>query len=298
MSEMSPWARSIGHKIKECRLARNMTQEALANGIFSKSYISQLERGSVTPSLRALQLLAGRLGVSCTWLLESATSPVASLLKAAATLCYLGEFQQARKLLRRVQSAAQAHSAEERTEALLLEARLLAFEGGWDGVLETCNLLEEHWRSSGFHHHRHAVTLHYLCGMAWLRKENLRQAVHHWERGLAALGHGGAPPSHDGLTLMCELSDLYVQLGDLEAANRLHTRARAASTQLHSPRDLSRWVLARRCEWPPGRDDVWTENSSESAADLSDAEAWIRAELLLQTARAVRLTTKGPPSDS
>src|SRR5690625_2157286 len=65
MTPIPATAREIGQKVRACRLARNMTQQELAGGVFSKSYVSQVERGAVEPSLRALKFLAARLGVSC-----------------------------------------------------------------------------------------------------------------------------------------------------------------------------------------------------------------------------------------
>ena len=46
-----------------------MTQEELAAPTFSKSYISAVERGKMTPSIPALRLLAERLNVSLAYLL-------------------------------------------------------------------------------------------------------------------------------------------------------------------------------------------------------------------------------------
>src|SRR4051794_33047671 len=53
----------IGQYIRRLRQARGLTQEALANPEFTKGYVSALERGSVRPSLKALEVLARRLQV-------------------------------------------------------------------------------------------------------------------------------------------------------------------------------------------------------------------------------------------
>lgn len=65
---------SVGLKIRELRLARAMTQSALAGPDFSKGFISLLETGRTRISLRAAHVLAGRLGVDVTDLLSAPTN--------------------------------------------------------------------------------------------------------------------------------------------------------------------------------------------------------------------------------
>jgi tetratricopeptide (TPR) repeat protein len=52
----------IGERVRHARIAANLTQQELAGGAYSKSYISAVERGKMTPSFQALQMLAERLG--------------------------------------------------------------------------------------------------------------------------------------------------------------------------------------------------------------------------------------------
>ena len=56
----------VGAKIRAIRLAQKMTQGQLARPDFSISYISAIERGQIQPSLRALAILATRLGLPST----------------------------------------------------------------------------------------------------------------------------------------------------------------------------------------------------------------------------------------
>ena len=60
---------SVGAKIRAARIARRYTQSQLAKPDFSVSYISAIERGQIRPSLRALEILAHRLGLTTTQLL-------------------------------------------------------------------------------------------------------------------------------------------------------------------------------------------------------------------------------------
>ncbi len=50
----------IGLKIKEMRTLQKMTQEELSKGIVNRSFISQLEKGMVSPSIETLEKLAHR----------------------------------------------------------------------------------------------------------------------------------------------------------------------------------------------------------------------------------------------
>src|SRR5437660_10647848 len=65
--------KNVGAKLRAARLAHNYTQGQLAAPDFSVSYISAIERGQIRPSLRALEILATRLGLSSTQLLPQRT---------------------------------------------------------------------------------------------------------------------------------------------------------------------------------------------------------------------------------
>lgn len=62
---------SVGAKIRAARQAKKYTQSQLALPDFSVSYISAIERGQIHPSLRALEILAQRLGLSSAELIHA-----------------------------------------------------------------------------------------------------------------------------------------------------------------------------------------------------------------------------------
>ena len=45
----------IGQRLRDVRRARGLSQQALADGLFSKGYVSSIEHGKIFPSVRALQ---------------------------------------------------------------------------------------------------------------------------------------------------------------------------------------------------------------------------------------------------
>ncbi len=53
----------MGHRIKMLRLQRGMTQSALVQGLFDRTYISRIESGKIVPPLANWQLLAERMNV-------------------------------------------------------------------------------------------------------------------------------------------------------------------------------------------------------------------------------------------
>src|SRR5215472_92006 len=65
---------TVGARLRAARLAKKYTQIQLAAPDFSVSYISAIERGQIQPSLRALEILAGRLGLTSTQLLPNHSS--------------------------------------------------------------------------------------------------------------------------------------------------------------------------------------------------------------------------------
>ena len=56
------WAAELGARIRHRRQALGLTQTELG-APFTKSYVSAIEHGKAVPSLRALWVLSGRLGV-------------------------------------------------------------------------------------------------------------------------------------------------------------------------------------------------------------------------------------------
>jgi tetratricopeptide (TPR) repeat protein len=110
--------KSVGERLRAARIAQHFTQSQLAAPDFSVSYISAIERGQIHPSLRALEILAGRLGLTSTQLLPS-RNPQDERLGVTATL---------------------SERDEDEIEYILLEAQLLITQGRGQ---EALTLLEQ-----------------------------------------------------------------------------------------------------------------------------------------------------------
>lgn len=245
MSDLAVWARAIGQTIRRLRISQGLTQAELAGEHFSKSYISQLERGSVTPSLRALDILAERLGVPTTFFIEATGQYASFLLKIATIAFFTGDIERARALAEEIGKNLEHLRMRERIEYQLLLIRLAGKAGRWTDVHATCRGLEELLAQSPYRSPAITVPFNYWWGKAWLAEGNRRQATRRWEIGLNQLRDNTAPPPEEGLHLMVELADLYRQLGDPHSSDLVTSRALETLNELSNLEGLSRWFLSR-----------------------------------------------------
>lgn len=288
MSDLTAWARAIGQTIRRIRLSQGLTQSDLAGDDFSKSYISQLERGSVVPSLRALDVLAGRLGVPSTFFIEGTGKSTGFLLKIATISCFLGELDQAQQLARRLEPMADQFRYLEQLEYQLLLARLAGKTEQWDKVHEACQSVENQLAQTPYKPSSIAVPQNYWWGKAWLVEGNRRQAVRRWEMGLKHLHVQPGPPGEEGMHLMLELAELYRQLGDAESSQQITTRVKSALEQFTSLESLSRWFLARCIERAYHDDELDDVDLIGESRAVADAESWARAAAMLHAADLAR----------
>lgn len=72
----------LASRLKEARSAAQLTQEQLAGATYSKSYISAIERGKMTPSLPALGRLAERLGQPMSYFLGESDIDLSALAES------------------------------------------------------------------------------------------------------------------------------------------------------------------------------------------------------------------------
>lgn len=70
---------NIGDKIKNARKSLGLSQQQLGGDEFTKGYISQIEKGRVTPSMKVLTLISERLNLPITFFLEEGNSNIAEI---------------------------------------------------------------------------------------------------------------------------------------------------------------------------------------------------------------------------
>src|SRR5579862_2215039 len=59
-----PWMETIGERLRRLRLERGLSQRDLSDPGISYAYISRIEAGTRQPSVKALRMLARKLGVT------------------------------------------------------------------------------------------------------------------------------------------------------------------------------------------------------------------------------------------
>src|SRR5215467_10611087 len=77
---------TIAERVRSARIAANKTQQQLAGDTYSKSYISAVERGKMTPSVQALGVLAERLGLPMSYFLGESDVDLSALAESSASL--------------------------------------------------------------------------------------------------------------------------------------------------------------------------------------------------------------------
>ncbi len=138
----------VGANLRAARLAKKLTQSQLASPDFSVSYISAIERGQIHPSLRAMEILARRLGLSSTHFLPGHSQDSA---KATSS------------------THAQVKSEEE-IELELLEAQIAIRQGAVQQAI--AQLLNVSLKDLS---QRQQVQLRYLLGWAYSQTAQLHE---------------------------------------------------------------------------------------------------------------------------
>lgn len=78
-----PGVGEVGERLRALRVAAGLTQGELAEGRFSKEYVSQIERGKTRPTADTLEWLAERLGVDPAYLGSGVSAEERGLVEAA-----------------------------------------------------------------------------------------------------------------------------------------------------------------------------------------------------------------------
>ncbi len=139
----------LGERVRTARKARGFSQSKLAGDELTKGFISQLESGTVRPSIRSLQIIAARLGKPLEYFLGDepleAEKRVAFHRLAAATAVEQGDWDTVRAEVQRgLDSAAPTGADRARFLELLARAETAAhaYERTFDLVTEALGLVD------------------------------------------------------------------------------------------------------------------------------------------------------------
>ncbi|HEY7125384.1 MAG TPA: helix-turn-helix transcriptional regulator [Ktedonobacterales bacterium] len=209
---------TIAERVRSARIAANKTQQQLAENTYFKSYISAVERGKMVPSVQALGVLAGRLGLPVSFFLGESDADL-SMLTESAALPPSEQHRQAR---------------EDAVVLLLGEAEYALRQRQQDEALKLVGTEEPPEDLAALHRPR----WYWLKGWALILKKFHNEAISTLEKGLSVTEalRAQAPQSQRGhLAEMAEqlrlaLGSAYAELRQVELAVEYHRRGLQAVT--------------------------------------------------------------------
>ena len=215
---------TIADRVRTARIAANKTQQQLAGDTYSKSYISAVERGKMTPSVQALGVLAQRLGLPVSYFLGESEVDLSALADASVSLRSGPERD---RLLKDDQMA-----------LLLGEAELLLRQHQPEAALERLQPGETKDEPPTDLGPTQRPRWYWLVGWALGMKHLPQEAIPLLERGLslAETMRAQAPLGHKGQLaemserLRCWLGTCYYALNQGELAVEYHRRCLSAIT--------------------------------------------------------------------
>lgn len=166
----SALARRIGRRIRAARLRAGLTQQRLAEGRYTKAYISALEKGHAKPSMAALNFLSERLGLPAAHFLGGEDARWTRL--EADLLLASGQWQEAADAYESLREA--ASDAPSRADLLrgLAEARC-RLGRGLDAIAAATEAVELY---RGLRRERDAAHAGYWLANALYLEENTTEA--------------------------------------------------------------------------------------------------------------------------
>ena len=212
----------VGNRIRELRRRMGMTQAELAGSDFTKSFISQVEKGQTRPSLRSLQIIAERLNQPISYFLsDEEVSPASSseaerLLAVARSQLASNQLREAaatfRKALDLCSSSDHAIKGEIRFRLGQIETRL----GSHNKARDEFRLAVEELKRT----HRYELYVRCLVdlGASHVRLNDYTQARSIFSEALNELQHLEVSNPHLKLIIQCDLGNVLARLGDYEGA--------------------------------------------------------------------------------
>lgn len=213
----------MGERVRQARIAARLTQQELAGETYSKSYISAVERGKMTPSFQALRTLAERLNRPLSFFFGEGELDLEGWAGSAASASGFSEEEQQQR--------------EEEARAMLVQAEGLLARNQTDQaekVLEALNVAANEPPAALPLSER--PRWYWLAGWAGVWAHRFPEAIGWLERGLEVAGaaRAKAPPSQKArMAEMAEriryfLGVCYYELAQPAQAREQHLRCLTA----------------------------------------------------------------------
>jgi len=233
-------AARVGSNIREVRTRLDMTQAQLAAPEFSISYISAIERGKIRPSLKALSVLARRLDVPLTFLLEGSPSDASEAraigysptdsgpdqridvdLLMADVMIQQSNFQEAEALLTPILPDRITTDQVYRLYLLRGQTHLGAGEYQ-EAVVDLRSALSQ---GESLNDSEYTERARYLLGKAYFALHNYTLALENHLRCNSVIEQGVVSDPLFSLDVYEGIANDYFRIGDLEKATAFYRRA-------------------------------------------------------------------------
>lgn len=241
-------AARVGTNIREVRTRLGLTQAQLAAPEFSISYISAIERGKIRPSLKALSILAKRLDVPLTFLLEGSPAGAAEAravgyspadsgpdqridveLLQANVLIHQHAFKEAEQLLAPIQP--ERITTDQAYRLFLLRGQIhLGVNEFQEAVVDLRSAVSQ---GEGMNDIEYIERARNLLGKAYFSLYNYTLAMENHQRSNTAIENGFISDPIFALDVYSNLANDYFRLGDLEKAVTFYHRALAVLEEMN-----------------------------------------------------------------
>ena len=138
---------AVGERVRRLRIARGLTQTELANGRFTKEYMSQIERGRVRPTAETLEWLGDQLGVGREYIEVGVSSEgserAASLIVRAEAAINASKYDDALACLDGLADSLTGWHPELELRALFAESSARVHKGELDATLDILSRAQE-----------------------------------------------------------------------------------------------------------------------------------------------------------
>lgn len=271
---------SLGHRIRQLRQARGLTQSQLGQTELSKSFISLLEKDRTQPSLDTLVLIAQRLGTSIDALLGQTGNIPAAVCEGLFVLSRKAiegrRYEEAQRYLETVDFLVTKHSLTDAIPEMLLQQSQIALEQRAfaialtkaDSAYHAAEAQSDEWRAG-----RSILMMGYIS----LRQREFPAAQAFFERTLLKLRRAKAGRDPARVEALIGLGTTLTRMGNYANAIRRYNEAARSDVAQHNPklRGQSLWGIGW-AERKLGKLDVAKEfllqakDAFEQAEDLGD----------------------------
>jgi transcriptional regulator with XRE-family HTH domain len=223
----------VGTKIRELRKKLGLTQEQLAGTELTKSYVSQVELGRISPSQKALQIIAARLGKPVGYFQENRDDlrTIDFLLKAARALWTTNRLEEGMLGLKEALILAERTGREElMAQIRLAMARLEMAQGHDEAAREHLEISLKLSRNED--HAELLVEVADTLGLVATRLGRFQEAVHSFQVALDAASRLGPEAAAVRVEALRDYGDFCHGLRQWPSALDLYRQALDLATDL------------------------------------------------------------------